>query len=134
MHSVLGNPSRAHARTRARETPLSDDTQASPGALLATATQALGEADLARRHGSVRNLIGLIIEATGLQAEVGEVCSIGGNDSGEGGIPAEVVGFRDGRTLLMGLGEMHGIGPGTRVLASGAPFRVSVGPELLGRV
>ncbi|MGA9284861.1 MAG: FliI/YscN family ATPase [Solirubrobacteraceae bacterium] len=105
-----------------------------PGALLATATNALREADLARRHGSVCNLIGLIIEATGLQAEVGEVCSIGSDDPTKGRIPAEVVGFRDGRTLLMPLGEMHGIGPGTRVLATGAPFRVAVGSDLLGRV
>ena len=47
---------------------------------------------------------------------------------------AEVVGFRDGRTLLMPLGELHGIGPGTRVLATGAPFRIAVGDDLLGRV
>ncbi len=45
-----------------------------------------------------------------------------------------MVGFRDGRTLLMPLGELNGIGPGTRVLATGAPFRVAVGPGLLGRV
>ena len=51
-----------------------------------------------------------------------------------GGRSAEVVGFRDGRTLLMPLGELHGIGPGTRVLATGAPFRVAVGDGLLGRI
>ncbi|HEX4115537.1 MAG TPA: FliI/YscN family ATPase [Solirubrobacteraceae bacterium] len=144
-----------------------------PGALLSSATQAVREADLARRHGFVSNLIGLIIEVTGLQAEIGEVCLVGGgvqarpldsphaasqqvahappapgracaarppgactgwNSNKNGGIPAEVVGFRDGRTLLMPLGELHGIGPGTRVLATGAPFRVAVGPGLLGRV
>jgi flagellum-specific ATP synthase len=96
--------------------------------LLAGASQAVREADLARRHGNVCNLIGLIIEVTGLQAEIGEVCLV------DNRIPAEVVGFRDGRTLLMPLGELHGIGPGTRVLATGAPFRVAVGPGLLGRV
>ena len=99
-----------------------------PGALLASATQAIRGTDLARRHGSVCNLIGLIIEVTGLQAEIGEVCLV------DNQIPAEVVGFRDGRTLLMPLGELHGIGPGTHVLATGAPFRVAVGSDLLGRV
>ncbi len=99
-----------------------------PGALLASATQAVRDADLARRHGNVCNLIGLIIEVTGLHAEIGEVCLV------DNRIPAEVVGFRDGRTLLMPLGELHGIGPGTRVLATGAPFRVAVGSGLLGRV
>jgi flagellum-specific ATP synthase len=113
---------------------LEDPPSASSGSLLASATQAVREADLARRHGFVCNLIGLIIEVTGLEAEVGEVCLIGAEDSGRNGIPAEVVGFRDGRTLLMPLGELHGIGPGTRVLATGAPFRVAVGPDLLGRV
>ncbi len=39
--------------------------------------RALAGADLARCHGRVNNLIGLIIEATGLQAEVGEVCLVG---------------------------------------------------------
>src|SRR5580658_4175631 len=124
--------------------------------MLARATRAIREADLARRHGFVSNLIGLIIEATGLQAEVGEVCLVGtgrpgrrgarGAPSGAPGgtgsevgaarapVPAEVVGFRDGRTLLMPLGELHGIGPGTRVLASGMPFRIPVGEGLLGRI
>lgn len=104
-----------------------------PGALLAQAAEAIREADLARRHGFVTNLIGLIIEATGLQAEVGEVCLVG-TDRNREAVSAEVVGFRDGRTLLMPLGELHGIGPGTRVLASGAPFRIAVGDHLLGRI
>ena len=33
--------------------------------------------DLARRRGRVRDLIGLIIEATGLQVEMGEICLVG---------------------------------------------------------
>jgi flagellum-specific ATP synthase len=107
-----------------------------PGARLERAARAVREADLARRHGYVSNLIGLIIEVTGLQAEVGELClvSAGRSDGARPAVPAEVVGFREGRTLLMPLGELHGIGPGTRVLATGAPFRVAVGDELLGRI
>ncbi len=103
------------------------------GTLFAGAAEAIREADLARRHGFVSNLIGLIIEATGLRAEVGEVCLVG-TDRNRAAVSAEVVGFRDGRTLLMPLGELHGIGPGTRVLATGAPFRIIVGDDLLGRV
>jgi flagellum-specific ATP synthase len=109
---------------------------AEPGTLLRRAGRALDEADLARRHGYVSNLIGLIIEVTGLQAEIGEVCLVEGGQGVDArpAVPAEVVGFREGRTLLMPLGELHGIGPGTRVLASGAPFRVAVGDDLLGRI
>jgi flagellum-specific ATP synthase len=96
------------------------------------ATTALRDADLQRRHGRVRDLIGLIIEATGVEAEVGEVCSI---ETGRGRsvVPAEVVGFRAGRTLLMALGDATGIGPGARVTASGRPFAVEVSDALLGR-
>jgi flagellum-specific ATP synthase len=135
------------------------------GELLRHTSAALDGADLARCYGRVSNLIGLIIEATGLQTEVGEVCLVGadrhreGRRRGERGqpgaggrgwpgaggrgwpgaggrdpVPAEVVGFREGRTLLMPLGELQGIGPGTKVLPTGAPFRVPVGPHLLGRV
>jgi flagellum-specific ATP synthase len=100
---------------------------------IATAAAALERADLAQRGGLVSNLIGLIIEATGLQAEVGEVCHVHTDRSGPP-VAAEVVGFREGRTLLMPLGELHGIGPGTKVQGTGAPFRVAVGPSLLGRV
>jgi flagellum-specific ATP synthase len=96
------------------------------------AASALRDADLHRRHGRVCDLIGLIVEATGLEAEVGEVCTI---ETGRGrpAVPAEVVGFRAGRTLLMALGEAVGIGPGARVSASGRPLRVDVSGDLLGR-
>ena len=49
-------------------------------------------------------------------------------------IPAEVVGFRDGATLLMPLGALDGIGPGSAVTATGSELRVDVGDGLLGRV
>jgi len=93
----------------------------------------LQRADLHARQGRVSNLIGLIVEATGVEAEVGEVCHV---DTGRHSapVPAEVVGFRDSRTLLMPLGDMHGIGPGTGVVATGEQFSVTVGDDLLGRV
>jgi flagellum-specific ATP synthase len=100
---------------------------------LAAVSAAVMGSDLHRRHGRVSDLIGLIVEATGLEAEVGEVCTVetGRNHSP---VPAEVVGFRDQRTLLMPLGDTHGIGPGKAVTATGEPFRVPVGDDLLGRV
>jgi flagellum-specific ATP synthase len=94
---------------------------------------ALHEADLKRRRGWVANLIGLVIEATGLRAQVGELCTISTGRNAEP-VLAEVVGFRAGGTLLMPLGEMQGIGPGDRVSATGRPFRLAVGDGLLGRV
>jgi flagellum-specific ATP synthase len=101
--------------------------------LLERCLEGLSNADLHERRGRVDDLIGLIVEATGLEAEVGEVCTI---EAGRRrpAVPAEVVGFRAGRTLLMPLGEIHGIGPGHAVVATGRPVRVPVGDELLGRV
>jgi len=100
---------------------------------LAEGFRAVRAADLCVARGRVTNLIGLVIEASGLRAEIGELCTI------EAGrrravVPAEVVGFRDGRTLLMPLGEMSGIGPGTAVTPTERPFRIAVGDMLLGRV
>src|ERR1700754_3934570 len=100
--------------------------------MLDEAVVAIREADLHRRTGRVVDLIGLITEATGLEAEVGEVCTV---ETGRGRacVPAEVVGFRAGRTLLMALGDATGIGPGAKVIASGHPFKVDVSDGLLGR-
>ena len=94
---------------------------------------ALRNADLHRLRGRVVNLIGLVVEASGVRAEVGEVCTVqaGRNRTL---VQAEVVGFRDGRTLLMPLGDTHGIGPGNPVAATGKPFRIAIGDEVLGRV
>ncbi len=100
--------------------------------LLDEAATAIREADLHRRTGRVVDLIGLIVEASGLEASVGEVCTI---DAGRGrpSVPAEVVGFRAGRTLLMALGDSTGIGPGAQVIASGQTLKVDVSNALLGR-
>jgi flagellum-specific ATP synthase len=95
--------------------------------------QAIQEEDLHARRGKVTSLIGLVIEASGLRAEVGELCSIAVGRNAEP-VPAEVVGFRDRSTLLMPFGSMQGIGPGNAVSATGEQFRVPVGEDLLGRV
>src|SRR5579884_1887553 len=100
---------------------------------LGRARRLLAHSDLSRRRGRVADLIGLIIEATGVQVEIGEVCLVGDGREREP-VATEVVGFRAGRTLLMPLGELHGIGPGTTVHPTGRPFRVAVGEALLGRV
>lgn len=86
-----------------------------------------------RRQGRVVQVIGLAIEAEGLNAETGEVCEIRVNH-GRPPVLAEVVGFKQDRALLMPLGETAGIQPGTTVTATHAPFTVPVGRELLGRV
>jgi flagellum-specific ATP synthase len=83
--------------------------------------------------GRVAQAVGLVIEGYGPMTTVGELCHISRED-GDGVIPAEVVGFRGDRVLLMPLGEMQGIGPGSRISMTGQVATLPVGPALLGRV
>jgi len=91
------------------------------------------ETEVTRNHGRVVQLIGLVIESEGPLASVGEICRIesAGHD---GSTLAEVVGFRNHHVLLMPLGQLHGIHPGSEVIALGSALRVPVGDELMGRV
>jgi flagellum-specific ATP synthase len=80
--------------------------------------------------------VGLLIEADGPIASVGEVCSIysHSSDGSKQSIYVEVVGFQGSTTLLMALGETAGIRPGDMVEASGSGLMVPVGESMLGRV
>lgn len=84
-----------------------------------------------QQQGRVVQVIGLTIEAEGISPQLGEFCRI---ESAGGLIAAEVVGFRKSHTLLMPLGEMEGVQPGSRVTATRSLFQAPVGPGLLGRV
>jgi flagellum-specific ATP synthase len=84
-------------------------------------------------HGKVTRVVGLVIEGHGPSSSIGSLCEI----TQQGGGPpvlAEVVGFKEGRILLMPLGELRGIGPGSTIVASGRSSEVTVGEGLLGRV
>ncbi len=93
----------------------------------------LRDCDPLRVSGRVVQVIGLVIESMGPPAHVGEVCWIY-TRSQKAPIPAEVVGFREGRTLLMALGDRNGIEPGSEVVACGREATAPVGEGLLGRV
>jgi flagellum-specific ATP synthase len=84
-------------------------------------------------RGRVVQLIGLVVESEGPMAAVGEVCRIESARHDESTL-AEVVGFRNHHLLLMPLGEIRGIHPGSEVIATGAPLHVAVGERLKGRV
>jgi len=115
---------------------IAKDTAQSPRAAkpgLAQVRSRLTGSRLVENRGRVTQMIGLVIESQGPMASVGEICRIESHVSGSC-THAEVVGFRDRNLLLMPLGEVHGICPGSEVVATGATLRVPVGDELLGRV
>lgn len=84
-----------------------------------------------RYKGVVSEIIGLVILANGPKAGIGELVLI---EQEGGSVPAEVVGFRENKTLLMPLGNMHGITPGSTIIACGEGLKVKVGPQICGRI
>lgn len=86
-----------------------------------------------RVNGKVTQVIGLVIEGTGPASSIGGMCAIYPQKQGEP-IPAEIVGFRDHRILLMPLGDLRGIGPGSRIVKLHEKACTGVGKDLLGRV
>jgi len=82
--------------------------------------------------GRVRQVVGLVIESSGPNAKVGDVCEVVGDERNS--VFAEVVGFRGPNLLLMPFGEMAGVRAGCRVRSAGGCHRVPIGGGLLGRV
>ena len=84
-----------------------------------------------RRFGLVTACDGGLIEVSGLSVPVGSMCRI---DDGKGAtLTAEVIGFRNGRTMMMLLGDAVLLRPGARVRAEGRPGMLPVGAAYLGR-
>ncbi len=86
-----------------------------------------------RKLGKVLNVVGLTIESAGPDARLADICYIHTEGDEGPGIMAEVVGFKDGRTLLMPYENTEGIGIGNLVENTGESLRVAVGDFLLGR-
>ena len=84
-------------------------------------------------HGKVSRVVGFMVESVGPECRMGTVCDIYDKD-GSRKFPAEVMGFKDNRVLLMPLEEIQGIGPGSRVVARQTQAYVPVGNHLLGRI
>ena len=93
----------------------------------------LNTTDVMECTGRVTQVVGLTVECEGLGAKLGDICKMyaGTRDAF---ILAEVVGFKEGKVLLMPLGELDGIGPNNFVASTSEPLKVPVGMGFLGRV
>ncbi len=94
--------------------------------------EASASANLIRSCGIVQEVIGMVIEGLGPGVPVGGICSVELNGSDI--LQAEAVGFRKNRVLLMPLGDMRGIEPGSKIWVNEQEAKVGVGPGLLGRI
>jgi flagellum-specific ATP synthase len=95
-------------------------------------SKVLRNLDTVRVVGRVVKVVGLVIEAQIQGVSIGDLCmvEIVSGDT----IRAEVVGFKEDQVLLMPLGMVTGIRPGSKVFPTGMPITVKVTPDLLGRV
>ena len=85
-----------------------------------------------KRLGKVVNVIGLTIESNGPDAKLDDLCRIVIDEETDRSVLAEVVGFKEGKTLLMPYESTEGIGFGCKVENLGYPLSVPVGDSLLG--
>ena len=89
-------------------------------------------ANLYPTRGKISQVVGIAMEGYVPNCVIGDVCEI---ETLKSKILAEVVGFRDGKVLLMPLSELAGVGPGSAVVHLGAESaQVPVSVSLLGRV
>jgi flagellum-specific ATP synthase len=82
-------------------------------------------------RGKVIGAVGLRVTVSGLAARVGDLLRMG---EGDEAVLAEVAALDGDKLSCMPLGPLSGIGTGTPVTSTGGPLRVSVGPDLRGRI
>ena len=92
----------------------------------------LREMTFYKKLGKVVNVVGLTIESLGPDSKLADLCRIMPDDDTKPPILAEVIGFKDSKTLLMPYEVTEGIGAGCTVENLGHPLSVTVGEELLG--
>ena len=86
-----------------------------------------------KKLGKVENVVGLTIESAGPDAQLGDLCRIYTDSEKQNFILAEVVGFKEKKTLLMPYEVTEGIGLGCIVENMNYPLSVQVGDFLLGK-
>jgi flagellum-specific ATP synthase len=99
-----------------------------------TLESSIGELADYQLFGRVTKILGLLVEVGGIGRglSIGDRCNL--TPSGVDPIPCEVVGFRDGRALLMPFKALDRVGLGCRAEVMPLQSTVSPGPAWLGRV
>jgi flagellum-specific ATP synthase len=92
----------------------------------------INKTDFVKKTGKVNRIIGLVIEGDGPAVSVGSLCTI--YPSKRPPIQAQVVGFQDKRILLMPLGDIMGIEPGSIIEAAEEYPTYQLSNALVGRI
>ena len=86
-------------------------------------------------EGRLIRMVGLTLEAEGVQVAVGSRCMVINNDGYQAiEVEAEVMGFSGKKVFLMPIGNLTGIAPGARVVPIAGTDRMPMGMSMLGRV
>lgn len=83
--------------------------------------------------GKIENIVGMSIEASGGKASIGDISLIYSENKNKQ-IPAEIVGFKDDKLLLMPYDNMSGISLGSFVRNTHQRLKIPVGDFLRGRL
>jgi flagellum-specific ATP synthase len=83
--------------------------------------------------GTVSRATSMLIESLGPEVHIGELCRLT-TQSEDKPVLAEVVGFKDKKTLLMPIADMNGISPKSEVIATGQSLQIKLGMSLKGRI
>ncbi len=98
---------------------------------LTSLREKIAHEDFLKIDGKISRVIGLTVESIGPDAFLGEICKLA---LGEKQPFCEVVGFKDGRVLLMPLEDISGAKHGTFVYKTGRKLDVAVAEDMVGRV
>ncbi len=83
-------------------------------------------------EGRLTRLVGLTLEAVGLNVSIGHQCEVITSDQRR--IEVEVVGFSGEKIYLMPIQHIEGVQPGAIVRPLNSHNGIKIGPQLLGRV
>lgn len=93
----------------------------------------LSSYDLCNKYGKIVQLTGNLLEAEGIEAATGDICTIVHSESPDP-VLAEVIGFETSRIKLSPLTQLNGVRPGSLVQVHKSASRVIVSEAMLGRV
>jgi len=85
-----------------------------------------------KSQGKIANVVGLTLESYGPDAKLGDICTIYSKGGAYAIAKAEVIGFKDKKTLLMPYDHVDGVSVGCIVENENRPLEVMVSDELLG--
>ncbi len=93
----------------------------------------IGKSETISHIGKIENVVGMSMEASGGRSSIGDIVMIY-NEEQNRQMPAEVVGFKDGKIQLMTYEATSGIASGSFVRNTRRRLKVPVGDFLRGRI